>query len=174
MFCQGAYAATTGNSANVYVNSSGQIMRNSSSKRYKKDIKDLEINTSLIYKLRPVSYIGKSDNKPYFGLIAEEVAQVIPELAEFAREKDVVPGSNSDKMIPDAVKYPMLSVLLLKEMQKHQAKIEELSEKVNSLLKENSILKSQVSSIEQLQNENKYLKTEIEKIKQLLNVTAKK
>ncbi|OFY75577.1 MAG: hypothetical protein A2275_19045 [Bacteroidetes bacterium RIFOXYA12_FULL_35_11] len=167
LFCMGAYAATTAEAANLYVDGNGQIMRSTSSKRYKKDIIDLDINTADIYKLRPVSYKSINDNKKYFGLIAEEVAATIPQLAEFAIEKNVIKGSNSEKLIPDAVKYPMLSVLLLKEIQKHEEKIIELYKLVNELKSENSHLKEKNNDIEKL-------KTEMEIIKALINTSAKK
>ena len=128
LYCQGAYAATTAASANMVIASNGQIMRSTSSARYKTDIHDLDINTDKLYDLRPVSYTSKIDGKEYFGLVAEDVAKVIPDLAEYARAKDVIPGSSSDEMIPDAVKYPMLSVLLLEELKKEHAK-EESQEK---------------------------------------------
>ncbi len=159
LYCMGAYAATSANAANVVVLNTGQILRSTSSKRYKKDIENLKINTEDIYKLRPVSYISIMDNKPYFGLVAEEVAEVIPELAEYAIEKQVIPGSNSDKMIPDAVKYPILSVLLLSEMQKHQKKITELMEKNDLLVKENSeqklLINQLIQRIETIENKIK-------------------
>ena len=124
LYCQGAYAATTANSANMVVNASGQIMRSTSSARYKTNIHDLDINTDRLYDLRPVSYTSKIDGKEYFGLVAEDVAKVLPDLAEYARSKDVIPGSTSDALIPDAVKYPMLSVLLLDELKKEHAQVE--------------------------------------------------
>ena len=141
-YCQGAYAATTGSGANMFVNSSGQIMRSTSSKRYKKDIVDLEINTDEIYNLRPVSYTGINDNKRYFGLIAEEVAVIIPELVEYAKEKDVIPGSSSEELIPDAVQYTMLSILLLKEVQEQKTQIDLLIKQNQELIKRISILEN--------------------------------
>lgn len=131
LWCSGAYAATTASAANMYVNSAGQIMRSTSSKRYKTDITDLSIDTEAIYKLRPVSYLSANDGTEHFGLIAEEVAELIPQLAEFARESDVIPGSKSDILIPDAVQYPLLSVLLLKELQKHEKRIKELESELD-------------------------------------------
>jgi Chaperone of endosialidase len=131
LYCQGAYAATTAASANMVVTSTGQIMRSTSSARYKTNIHDLDINTDKLYDLRPVSYISKIDGNPYFGLVAEDVAKVIPEMAEYARARDVIPGSTSDALIPDAVKYPMLSVLLLEELKKEHAKTE-AQEKINA------------------------------------------
>jgi len=128
-----------------YSTTTGEIQRMTSSKRYKTMITDIEINTSKIYNLRAVSFSGKDDDQRYFGLIAEEVAEVIPELAEFAREKDVIKGSTSDNLIPDAVKYPLLSVLLLSEVQKHEKTIIEQQKQIERLDEENSSLKSQIS-----------------------------
>jgi hypothetical protein len=164
-YCQGAYAATSASVANMVVLSTGQILRSTSSKRYKKDIRDININTEDIYKLRPVSYVSLTDNKPYFGLVAEEVAEVIPELTEFAVEKEVVPGSNSDKLIPEAVKYPMLSVLLLSEMQKHNEKIIEMLVHIRELENENSEMKTQLSKLNKLQSDLEKLQSEIESLK---------
>ncbi len=133
LYCAGAYAATTANSANMVVTSSGQIMRSTSSARYKTNIHDLDINTDKLYDLRPVSYTSKIDGKEYFGLVAEDVAKVLPDLAEYAKSKDVIPGSNSDALIPDAVKYPMLSVLLLEELKKQKQINADLERRLEAL-----------------------------------------
>lgn len=135
LYCMGAYNSTTALAANLYVSSTGQIMRNTSSLRYKKDITPLEIDTKKIYKLNPVSYISINDGTHHFGLIAEEVAGIIPELADFAEEKDVIPGSNSDKLIPDAVQYPLLSVLILKELQNHENTLQNQQKQIEDLNK---------------------------------------
>ena len=149
-FIQGIYQSSTGSSANVRINSDGQLQRSTSSARYKTDIRDLEINTEKIFDLRPVTYISKMDGKQYFGLIAEEVSKVLPELVEYAQAKDVIPGSTSNELIPDAVQYPMLSVLLLNELKKQKEinnrQIKDLSEqkKINEdLLKRIEKLESQ-------------------------------
>lgn len=131
-YCAGIYAAT-GAYFDVTVSGSGQLVRNTSSKRYKTDIANLEINTSKVYQLRPVSFTRISDNERTFGLIAEEVAEVIPELALYAKEADVVKGSDSDKMVPESVQYQLLSVLLLKELQKHEERIEQLEKEIKAL-----------------------------------------
>ena len=115
-------------------------MRTSSSARYKKDIVDIEVDTSKIYQLRPVSFTSKNNGERYFGLIAEEVAATIPELAEFAKASDVIPGRTDDELVPDAVKYPILSVLMLEEMKKLKAENEDLKS-------ENEILKADIREI---------------------------
>jgi hypothetical protein len=129
-------------------------MRSASSARYKNNIADLEINTENIYKLRPVSYNSNGEKGRFFGLVAEEVALVIPEMVEWAREKDVVKGSTSDVLIPDAVKYPALSILLLKEVQKHQQMLLEKDKEVTNLK----------TMIEELSKSNAALNDRLEKL----------
>ncbi|MBU0764291.1 MAG: tail fiber domain-containing protein, partial [Bacteroidetes bacterium] len=58
----------------LYIDNSGKIGYLSSSKRYKKDISDME-NVDWLYQLRPVNYFYRNDNAhiQQYGLIAEEV-----------------------------------------------------------------------------------------------------
>jgi hypothetical protein len=58
-----------------------------------------------------------------YGLVAEEVAEVFPELAVKSAEGSV-----------DTVHYETLSVLLLNELQKQQQRIETLERQVQALL----------------------------------------
>ena len=72
----------------LYVN--GTFYQSGSSQAYKENIEDLEVDVDKIYTLRPVSFDYKEEYKHYgkelgdgrqIGLIAEEVNEVIPELA---------------------------------------------------------------------------------------------
>ena len=66
----------------VYVNSSGQLGTQASSRRFKKDIADMAAASEALLSLKPVTFHYKSDTKgiPQFGLIAEDVAKVNPDL----------------------------------------------------------------------------------------------
>ena len=145
-YSYGAYVGTTAFAANLTVLNTGQIVRSTSSRRYKKDIEPIDINTANIYKLKPVSYNSYTDDSRHFGLIAEEVAEIIPELAMYSKEKDVVKGSTSEKMIPDAVQYPLLSVLILKEVQKHEQTIMEQQKIIDGMKKEIEELKKLIKA----------------------------
>jgi hypothetical protein len=101
----------------------GTFYASGSSQAFKKDVTDLAIDSSSIYNLNPKSYNYKKDYENFgydlaegkqFGLISEEVAEAVPELAIM---KDGEPKN---------VDYQKLSVLLLAEMQKMNKRIEDL------------------------------------------------
>ena len=83
-FISGIRGVTTGN-ANaipVMIDSDGQLGTMSSSRRFKHEIKPMDTASEAILSLKPVTFNYKSDNTntPQFGLIAEEVAEVNPDL----------------------------------------------------------------------------------------------
>ena len=98
--------------------SNGILYYYSSSIKYKKNIVDIEVDTSKIYNLRPVSFDDKASGERNFGLIAEEVYKEVPELVVLKEEE------------PDSIVYANLSVLLLAEVKKLRARVEQLEEKM--------------------------------------------
>jgi hypothetical protein len=80
-----------------------------SSARFKDNITSLKLDSDLIAKLSPRSFTWKTDGTSSFGLIAEEVEDVYPELVTY--DADGKPAS---------VKYDLLSVLLLDYLQTHE------------------------------------------------------
>ncbi len=79
-----AIRVTTGiaDAVNVVIDSNGQLGTASSSRRFKKEIKPMDQTSEAILALKPVTFHYKSDttDTPQFGLIAEEVAKVNPDL----------------------------------------------------------------------------------------------
>jgi uncharacterized coiled-coil protein SlyX len=108
----------------VTITSTGRLGRgNVSSRRYKHDIKPMEKASEVLYALKPVSFCY---NKEYdatqtlaFGLIAEEVAEVYPDLV----------GRNP-KGEPESVRYEQINAMLLNEFLKEHRRIEEQERKV--------------------------------------------
>lgn len=142
--------STTASAANVYHSADGTtLLRSTSSIRYKQNIETLEMqyaNNAL--NLRPVWYKSKADaDNPswgYYGLIAEEVAQIDPRLVHFVHEHTkLIPidedgnlkevADETSPLIPDGVQYERLSVLLLAIVQKQQVELSELKLKVDQL-----------------------------------------
>jgi len=113
-FIHGIRGVTTGvaNAVTVVVDSAGQLGTVSSSRRYKEDIQPMADRSVALHDLRPVTFRYKEayedGTKPIqYGLIAEEVAEVFPDLAVY----------NEDGT-PEMVKYQVLSSLLLNEFLK--------------------------------------------------------
>jgi hypothetical protein len=85
-----------GTISTVYINGNGQLGTQPppSSRRFKKQIKPMDKVSEAILALKPVTFQYKSDNSdtPQFGLIAEEVAQVNPDLVVHDREGKSTPS----------------------------------------------------------------------------------
>lgn len=112
VFIAGISGKTVSGGAAVYINSAGQLGTTTSSERFKQDIYTIDASSDRLLQLRPVSFIYKEDDKKelQYGLIAEEVAKVYPELVQYDQEGK-----------PFTVYYHLLTPLLLSELQKSHA-----------------------------------------------------
>jgi hypothetical protein len=114
-FIQGISGVTTGLAAiPVLVDANGQLGTISSKRSVKKDIQSIGDMSAKIYELDPVTFVYKSDatNTRKIGLIAEDVARVLPELVHY--------DANGN---PVTVYYHDLPVLNLNELKKLAARI---------------------------------------------------
>jgi hypothetical protein len=108
---------STNDAVAVLIDSNGQLGTTSSSRRYKQDIQPMGDASVPLLKLRPVTFRYKKSygdgTKPIqYGLIAEEVAEVFPDLAAFNKDGTA-----------ETVKYHLLPALLLNEYQRQQKTI---------------------------------------------------
>jgi hypothetical protein len=101
------------NAIPVLIDSAGQLGTISSSRRFKNEIKSMDSASEAILALKPVTFHYKSDKTAtaQFGLIAEEVANVNPDL--------VVRDKNGEIY---TVRYEAVNAMLLNEFLKHTAK----------------------------------------------------
>ena len=109
--------------ADVTVDGSGQLGVLPSSARYKRDIHDMGAASTGLMKLRPVSFRYKDDPSDtlQYGLVAEEVARVYPEL--------VVHGTDGKVQ---SVRYLELTALLVNELQKQAKETQELAQRLET------------------------------------------
>jgi hypothetical protein len=109
------------NAMPVFIDSAGQLGTVNSSRRFKTDIKPLDNASESILALKPVSFHYKvhKDRTPQFGLIAEEVAEVNPNLVIY----------DSDGK-PYTVRYEAVNAMLLNEFLKEHRKVEQLEKQV--------------------------------------------
>jgi uncharacterized coiled-coil protein SlyX len=104
----------------VTIASDGRLGRsnfNGSSRRFKHDIKPIDNASEVIFALKPVSFRYNKEydvrQRPSFGLIAEEVAEVVPDLV----------GRNK-KGEPESVRYDQINAMLLNEFLKAHKRVE--------------------------------------------------
>ena len=102
----------------VVIDSFGQLGTNSSSHRFKNDIKPMDRTSEALLALKPVTFHYKSDNAgtPQFGLIAEQVAEVNPDLVLRDKNGEIY-----------TVRYEAVNAMLLNEFLKEHRKVEQQS-----------------------------------------------
>jgi hypothetical protein len=110
-------APVGGDAVPVSIDSSGKLGTFTSSRRYKKDIKPIHNASEAILSLKPVTFHYKTDkvNTAQFGLIAEEVAEVNPDL--------VVRDKNGELL---TVRYDAVNAMFLNEFLKEHRKVQDL------------------------------------------------
>jgi len=117
-YVAGIYGATASSGVAVYINSSGRLGTVLSSQRFKEQVHDMGESTNALMNLRPVTFFYKPEYEDgprtlQYGLIAEEVAKVYPDLVAY---------DNDGK--PLTVRYQYLNTMLLNEVQKQYRRAE--------------------------------------------------
>lgn len=140
----------------VVVDSAGQLGVFTSSARYKRDIQAMGGRSQGLLKLRPVTFRYKQDpqGERQYGLIAEEVAQVYPELV----------GHGPDGKV-QTVRYHELIPMLLNELQHEFAQLQRQQREISEL-------KQQKEQIGELKRENQALRATLAGLQQRLDVIA--
>ena len=142
-FAAGIRGVTTGNNdaVPVLIDSNGQLGTTSSSRRFKEDISDMGAASRDLMRLRPVTYRYKQPfadgSKPIqYGLIAEEVAEVYPDLVAHSADGQI-----------ETVKYQVLDSMLLNEVQRQQAEIGAQKNEIRQLGEQLAQLRSQLEAV---------------------------
>ena len=150
-FMAGTFAIVT-NELPVFVDGiSGQIGILVSSRRFKQEIADMGGESDLLMKLRPVSFYYKPEHDAthtrQYGLVAEEVARVAPQLVVFDKDGAA-----------QTVRYHFVNAMLLNEYQKQQRTIDaqtadlakqvvRFDAKARALQAENEVLRAQLAAL---------------------------
>jgi hypothetical protein len=124
----------------VVVNSSGQLGVSPSSARYKDEIKPMDKASEAILALKPVTFHYKKeidpDSTPQFGLVAEDVAKVSPDLVVHDGKGEIY-----------TVRYDAVNAMLLNEFLKEHRTVQELKKEIATLT---ATLKEQAAQIQQV------------------------
>jgi hypothetical protein len=143
-YIAGISAAIVPAGVGVIVGTDGKLGTVVSSERFKTETKPMDKASEAILALKPVTFRYKKeldpDGIPQFGLVAEEVEKVNP---------DLVARDNQGK--PYTVRYEAVNAMLLNEFLKEHRKVESLEKVMAEQQKENAamraMLKEQASQI---------------------------
>src|SRR6266576_1117880 len=135
-----------------YVDNDGKLGVFLSARRFKTDIADMAAASEALLALRPVTFHYKPEldktGIPQFGLVAEEVAEVNPDLVTHDAKGDIC-----------TVRYEAVNVMLLNEFLKEHKAVQELK----------SALRKQEAIIAQLSDDRANHQTTISNLGKVLN-----
>src|SRR5262249_13627508 len=146
-YIAGISGVTVATGVAVIVDSSGHLGTTTSSARFKEAIKPMEKASEAILALKPVTFRYKkeidAEHTPQFGLIAEDVEKVNPDLV-----------ARDEQGKPYTVRYEAVNAMLLNEFLKEHRKVESLKKAMADQRQENAamraMLKEQTAQIEKV------------------------
>jgi hypothetical protein len=125
-FIAGISGATVANGLEVVVDANGQLGTTGSSERFKTEIKPMDKASEAILALKPVTFHYKKEldpkGVPQFGLVAEDVAKVNPDL--------VAPDAKGEIY---TVRYDAVNAMLLNEFLKARRQIDAQQKQIEAL-----------------------------------------
>src|SRR5438552_934323 len=156
-FIGNVFNRTSAVGAAVFVNSSGKLGTITSSRRFKEEIEPMAQASEGLFALKPVTFRYKKEidpkKIPQFGLVAEDVEAVNPDLVVRDEEGKV-----------NTVRYEAVNAMLLNEFLKEHRKVEELSSIVAEQRKEVNALaaavKGQAAQVQKVSAQVELSKTE--------------
>ena len=135
------FGRTSSGGTAVFINSNGRLGTVTSSRRFKEKIEPMERASEALFALKPVTFRYKKEidsrGIPQFGLVAEDVEAVNPDLVVRDKEGKV-----------NTVRYDAVNAMLLNEFLKEHKKVEKQQKEIDDLkaeLKEQKRLIQKVS-----------------------------
>ena len=145
----------------VYVNADSKIGTLVSSRRFQDEIKPMDKASEAILALKPVTFRYKKEIEPnsaiMFGLIAEEVEKVDPELV-----------TRNDKGEAETVRYEAVNAMLLNEFLKEHRTVQELR---STVAKQEATAAKQEATIANQQKQIETLTTGLQKVTDQLELS---
>jgi hypothetical protein len=137
----GIFGVTATSGVPVYVTSNGQLGTLTSSAKFKRNIHDMGDASDALLALRPVTFQYKPEidptGTPQFGLIAEEVEKVSPNLVVHDADNQIY-----------SVRYEAVNAMLLNEFQKQH---ETIAEQEKTIAAQQKLLESLAARVDQLE-----------------------
>jgi len=117
-YIRSIFGQSSSGGTGVFINSAGKLGTSNSSKRFKDDIKPMDTASEALFALKPVTFRYKKaidpQGIPQFGLVAEDVEAVSPDLVVRDKQGKV-----------NTVRYDQVNAMLLNEFLKEHKKVQE-------------------------------------------------
>ena len=154
----------------VYINSDNKIGTLVSSRRFKEEIKPMDKASDAILELKPVTFRYRKEIEPngamMFGLIAEDVAKVDPDLV-----------TRNEKGEPETVRYEAVNVMLLNEFLKEHRTMQEqgrrIEERGRIIAQHEAEIRALASQLQKVSDEVESLKSDPRVVAQTVNDQSK-
>jgi len=139
-YIAGISGVTVPGGVQVIIDSTGHLGTIVSSKRFKENVQPMDETSDAIFSLQPVTFRYKKELDPQaipqFGLVAEQVEKVNPDLV-----------ARDDEGKPYTVRYEAVNAMLLNEFLKEHRKVETLEATVANLV---TTVKEQAAQIQKV------------------------
>jgi len=153
------FGVTSAGATAVYVNSLGKLGTVVSARRFKNEIKPMDKASEAILALKPVTFRYKQEidptHSPQFGLVAEDVEKVNPDLVVCDREGKV-----------NTVRYDAVNAMLLNEFLKEHRRVEGHQTKIEkqeaTISQQDRKIQEQDASIAELKQSMQFLTAQLE------------
>ena len=158
------FGVTSAGATAVYVNADGKLGTVVSSRRFKDEVKPMDIASEAILALQPVTFRYKQEidptHSPQFGLVAEDVEKVNPDLVVRDAEGKV-----------NTVRYDAVNAMLLNEFLKEHKTVQEQGATITQQRKDfEAALAQQQKQIETLTATVKEQASQIQKVSEQLEL----
>jgi trimeric autotransporter adhesin len=139
-FIGNIFGVTSPAGVGVFINANGQLGTITSSRRFKEEVKPMEQASEVLFDLKPVTFRYKKgidpQGIPQFGLVAEDVEAVNPDLVVRDKEGKV-----------NTVRYEAINAMLLNEFLKEHRTVQELPKEIAELT---TTVKEQAAQIQKV------------------------
>ena len=146
------FGQTSSGGTPVFINSEGKLGTTTSSRRFKKDIEPMEGVSKALYALKPVTFRYKRGidprGIPQFGLLAEDVEEVNPDLVVRDKEGKV-----------NTVRYEAINAMLLNEFLKEHRKVQELEKNLRTtIVRQQKQIKALTATVQRVSDQSQLSK----------------
>lgn len=133
IFLASGITSGAGTNALKYHTTTGLVTWDASSILVKDNIVDCPYGLDAVVQMQPRKYFRTDDEKEELGFVADELANVIPEVVSFAEKSRFTKNDEDTEMVPSSIAYDRLTSILCKAIQELNTKVEALEARIAAL-----------------------------------------